>query len=65
MSKIIKVEYKNWRGETRERLIQPIKIWYGSTFYHQDEQWLMTAYDCEDWSKEKDFALKDMKFLNY
>lgn len=57
--KRIRISYTNWRGETSERLILPIKIWFGSTQWHKDEQWLLNALDIEK-NEERDFALKDV-----
>lgn len=63
-SKAIKILYKNWRNETAERKIEPIKIWFGSTEWHKEEQWIMTAIDL-DRNVEREFALKDiLKWLD-
>jgi hypothetical protein len=63
-SKIIKILYKNWRGEVAERNIEPIKIWFGSTEWHKQEQWLLKAIDIER-NVERDFAIKDiLKWLD-
>lgn len=56
----VRIIYTNWRGETAERTIQPIKIWFGSTQWHPEKQWLLTAYDV-DKKAERDFALKDIQ----
>lgn len=58
--KKVKIIYTNWRGETSERLIIPIKIWFGSTKWHNDKQWFIRALDVEK-NEERDFALKDIK----
>lgn len=50
--------YRNWRGEVSERKITPIKVWYGSTEWHPEEQWLLNAYDHEK-AAVRDFALAD------
>lgn len=55
--KRINVEYRNWRGEVRNRELFTLTLWYGSTEYHPDIQWFLTAV-AED-GKVKDFALKD------
>lgn len=48
--------YTNWRGETALRCLIPQKLWFGSTEYHPEPQWLLT---CEDVDKGvvRDFAL--------
>jgi predicted DNA-binding transcriptional regulator YafY len=57
--KAVTIVYTNWRGETAERTIIPIKIWYGKTEWHPEEQWLLTALDLEK-DAERDFAIKDI-----
>lgn len=64
-SEDLRVLYKNWRGETSERTIRPIKIWFGSTEWHPSKQWLLTALDV-DKDVERDFALTDIiKWLDH
>lgn len=41
------ITYRNWRGETRERQIRPTRVWFGSTEWHPEPQWLMDAWDLE------------------
>lgn len=53
--------YRNWRGETSVRTAVPIKIWFGKTSWHPDEQWFMKAIDVEK-GEERDFALIDITF---
>lgn len=52
-------EYKNWQGETAVRRVQPIEIWYGSTKWHSEEQWLLKAIDL-DKGEERNFAVNDI-----
>ena len=54
----VRLNYTNWRGETAERTILPLRIWYGATDWHPEPQWLLTAMDVEK-GAERDFALKD------
>lgn len=54
----VTLTYTNWRGETNERAIKPLRIWFGSTEWHPEPQWLLTAID-KDKDAERDFALKD------
>ncbi|MCH4542965.1 hypothetical protein [Ochrobactrum sp. A-1] len=58
MGNPITLTYTNYRGETSERAITPIRPWFGSTEWHPDPQWLLRAYD-HDKGAERDFALKD------
>lgn len=53
--------YSNWRGEVSARVAVPERIWYGPTEYHQEEQWMMTAFDV-DKNQYRDFALSDCDF---
>lgn len=59
-----RVLYTNYKGERRERCIIPIHLWYGSTEYHPEPQWLMQALDKEK-QQVRDFAMKDMTPLLY
>lgn len=54
-----RVTYTNYKGETRNRVIIPINLWYGSTEYHKEPQWLYQALDVEK-NQVRDFALKDL-----
>ena len=60
MNHPIKVLYINWRGETAVRSIVPLRIYFGSTEYHQDEQWLLEVWDIER-DAARVYALKDIK----
>ncbi|WP_287206617.1 hypothetical protein [Mesorhizobium sp.] len=53
----LKVHYTNWRGETSLRTITPSSVYYGSSEWHPEPQWLLTAYD-HDKLAVRDFALK-------
>lgn len=55
----VKILYKNWKGETRERQIDPTQIWFGSTEYHPEEQWFLKAHDVEK-DAARDFAMRDI-----
>ncbi len=59
-NKRINILYTNWRDEQAWRTIEPLKIWFGSTEWHKDEQWLLTALDV-DKNAERDFAMKDIQ----
>ncbi len=54
----IKLTYTNWKGETAERTITPDHIYWGSTEWHPESQWLLRAWD-HDKKAFRDFALKD------
>lgn len=54
----ITLTYTNWRGEAADRTIIPRHVWFGSTEWHPEPQWLLRATDVEK-NAERDFALKD------
>ena len=54
----VTLTYTNWRGETAERTIIPARVWFGSTDWHPEPQWLLEAVDVEKGAM-RDFALKD------
>ncbi len=56
----VKILYTNYRGETGHRVIIPEKIWFGSTEWHKEEQWLLDAHDVEK-DALRNFAMKDIQ----
>ncbi|MBC2806581.1 hypothetical protein C3Y94_025865 [Rhizobium ruizarguesonis] len=50
--------YTNHRGDTAERILLPISVWFGITDWHPEPQWFLKANDLEK-QAERDFALKD------
>lgn len=52
----LRVDYTNWRGERRTRVIEPVGLIWGITRYHTEEQYLLMAKDCEDEDRLKSFA---------
>lgn len=60
-ARTLRVDYTNWYGERRKRLIRPRErgLQYTSTKYHPEPQWLLEATDIED-GKIKWFSLKDI-----
>lgn len=56
---IVKILYTNWRGEKAVRAIIPKTIYFGSTQWHPEKQWLLRALDVEK-NETRDFALKDI-----
>lgn len=62
-NKVISFRYKNWKGETSVRKVVPEHIWFGSTDFHKEEQWLLNAIDV-DKQASRDFAINDiLEFL--
>jgi len=63
-NKEVTILYTNYKGETALRKIIPTgKIWFGSTEWHPDEQWLLDAHDVEKGAL-RNFAMKDIKEWN-
>lgn len=58
----IRVKYTNWRGETAERRILPVRRFRGATEFHPEEQELLDAIDL-DRGVMRTFAVKDMEIL--
>jgi hypothetical protein len=52
----IEINYTNHQGKCRLRRIAPQRLWYGSTKWHQEPQWLLRAVDTEK-GDVRDFAL--------
>jgi hypothetical protein len=59
----ITMTYRNYRGEVAQRTVVPTRIWFGSTDWHPEPGWLMSAYDLEKGS-DRDFALADCQFAD-
>lgn len=41
------IDYTNWRGERRERVVMPISFAWTHTEHHPVPQWLLLATDVE------------------
>lgn len=54
----VTLTYTNYRGETAKRTITPKHVYFGSTEWHPEPQWLLCAYD-HDKKADRDFAIKD------
>lgn len=59
MSKIVILDYTNYRGERSMRRVEPINIEFTSNEWHPEAQWLMTAWDVEK-KAHRHFAMKDI-----
>lgn len=56
------VNYRNHRGEVSTRRIEPLQMWFGSTQWHPNRQWLLKAFD-HDKQEWRDFAMTQIHFL--
>lgn len=59
MSELVEIEYTNYRGERGRRVIDPLRIYFGSTEWHIEKQWLLRARDVAK-NEMRDFAMKDI-----
>lgn len=57
--KFVKILYRNYRGEVSMRKILPGQLFFGKTEWHNEEQYLLRAFDLEK-NTEHDFAMKDI-----
>ncbi|QFG38330.1 hypothetical protein BDE18_0382 [Paracoccus pantotrophus] len=59
----ITMTYRNYRGEVDNRTVLPIRVWFGSTDWHPEPGWLLSAYDLAK-DAHRDFALADCQFAD-
>lgn len=55
-TKLVNIDYTNYRQERGYRVVEPISIWFGKTDFHEVPQWLLKAWDVEK-KAERDFAI--------
>lgn len=51
--------YKNYNDVISKRTVYPKRVWFGTTPYHVEPQWIMDAYDL-DKKADRSFAMRDM-----
>lgn len=56
---IVSFRYRNHRGEVAVRTVRPIRLWFGSTAYHPESQWLLEAFDLNR-QQTRDFAMSNL-----
>jgi predicted DNA-binding transcriptional regulator YafY len=56
---IISFVYRNHRNEVSERRARMIGVYFGSTRWHREPQWMMVAMDL-DKHDERTFAMRDI-----
>lgn len=57
--KPLEIVYTNHKKKTNPRSIIPKDVYYGTTKYHTEPQWLMVAIDVVK-GEERTFAMNDM-----
>lgn len=55
----ILIDYTNYRNERGIREIVPSLLYWGTTKFHQERQWLLHALDIEK-DAARDFAMEDV-----
>lgn len=64
-NKVVLFDYMNWKGNMSTRKVMPKYVHFGSTEWHKEEQWLLSAWDI-DKNDARDFAIKDIsKWRSY
>ena len=58
-SKLVWIDYTNYRGERRWRSIMPLGVHFQNSEYHPDTQWVIEAIDMER-NQLREFAMKDI-----
>lgn len=53
---LVQFTYTNHKNKTASRKVLPIRMWFGSTAWHPDPQWLLEAFDI-DKQATRDFAM--------
>lgn len=56
----VTILYTNHKGETSDRVISPLEIFYGSTEWYPEPQWLLHAY-CFVRGDFRDFAMVNVR----
>lgn len=51
--------YRNYKGIISDRKVIPSNIYFGSTEYHKDSQWLLSGFDL-DKIQDRVFAMNDI-----
>lgn len=58
-AKTVQILYRNYRGETAVRMVEPSRIWFGATDWHPEPQWVLEALDL-DKGVVRSFAMRDI-----
>lgn len=53
------IKYTNWKNQTSKRKIVPIRIFWGFTEYHPDQQWMLEAFDVSK-QEIRTFSMKNI-----
>ncbi|MEU0550835.1 hypothetical protein [Micromonospora sp. NPDC005979] len=58
-AQLVKIFYRNYRGQESWRTVRPIRIRFGSNEWHPHPQWLLDAIDVAR-GVERSFAVRDI-----
>lgn len=58
-NKVLGFHYTNYKGETAYRKVRAMSVFFGTTQWHPEPQWMMQAIDL-DKGEYREFAMKDM-----
>lgn len=58
-SQDVAIDYTNHRGERSIRRIKPVVMYWGTTEWHKEPQWLLNALDLGK-NLTRTFAMKDI-----
>lgn len=61
---VIYAPYRNWKGQVKMRRFKPQEIYWGTTQFHPEAQWLFKVWDV-DKDAERIYALKDLFAIDY
>lgn len=56
-TRAVQIDYTNWRGDRRVRIIRPEYWEFGSNQFHPEQQWLCYAVDLSGDGMMKSFAM--------
>ncbi len=58
----VRIRYRNRRGQVADRNILPERFYFGSTEFHDGQQWFMEAIDLDRPGEyRRTFAMKDIQ----
>ncbi len=57
--KRISFDYRNHRGELTQRCVVPVILYWGTTEYYPEHQWILKAWDM-DKKCTRDFAVRNI-----
>lgn len=57
--RMVWIDYTNWKSERAKRRIIPVRVWWGHTAWHPEDQWLLHALDLKA-NDTRDFAVSSI-----